>query len=294
MKKVFYPAFAILFLIACMLIPAEAEKSKEELNVFVSIPPQKHFVKQIAGDRVRVRVMVSPGAHPATYEPAASQMAALSKCDLYFAVGVPFEKAWMKKIRAANPDLQIVYTDAWIEKQPTLRHGHTGTSDHEHGLRDPHIWLSPPLVMVQARHILTALTGANPENEDIYESRYREFISDTAKLDKKLRGLFPPEETKPEFMVFHPSWGYFADAYGLKQVAVETEGKSPKPAEVRRLVEYAINKDIRAVLVQPQISSRTAEMVAREIGGEIVTANPLAENWAENLLEVAEIISGIQ
>ncbi|MFW6080541.1 MAG: metal ABC transporter solute-binding protein, Zn/Mn family [Desulfosalsimonas sp.] len=290
MKKACCTAALALILAAAAVMPAKAEKGGEKLNVFVSIPPQKHFVEQIAGDGVSIKVMVSPGAHPATYEPTARQMAALSECDLYFAVGVPFEKAWMKKIVGANPDIRVVRTDAWIEKQPVERgsHNHNG---HDHGTADPHTWLSPPLVMVQARHILTALTAADPENADSYNSRYKDFISKTAELDEKLRSLFPAGEKKPEFMVFHPAWGYFADAYGLKQTAVETEGKSPKAAEISRIVEHARKKDIGTVLVQPQISERTAEMIASEIRGELVKADPLAENWQENLLEVAEIIS---
>lgn len=289
MKKAFFTAAAIVFLSAAAAVtPAEAESSGEKLNIFVSIPPQKHFVEQIAGDRVDVRVMVAPGSHPATYEPAARQMAALSECELYFAVGVPFEKAWMEKIMTANPGLRVVHTDAWIEKQPVERESHQG---HDHGTADPHTWLSPPMVMVQARHILTGLTAVDPENADLYNSRYKDFISETVELDEKLRGLFPPGDKKHEFMVFHPAWGYFADAYGLKQTAVETEGKSPKAAEIRRIVEHAEKKDIRALLVQPQISARTAEMIAAEIDGEIVKADPLAENWAENLIKVAEIIN---
>ncbi|MFP4451861.1 MAG: metal ABC transporter solute-binding protein, Zn/Mn family [Desulfosalsimonas sp.] len=291
MKKNLYIVFALLLVAVCGILQSEAESREKRLNVIVSILPQKYFVEQIAADRVNVEVMVKPGSHPATYEPAPSQMAAISKCDLYFAVGVPFEKAWLKKFRSANPDMRIVRTDAWIEKLPVERNGHSTDSVHEHGSGDPHIWLSPPLVMVQARHILTALVSADAENAQFYESRYRKFISETAELDEKLRSLFPPSETKPEFMVFHPSWGYFADAYGLRQTAVEKEGKSPKTAEIKRLVEYARKKKIKVLLVQPQISSRTAEIIAREIGGKTVTADPLAENWSENLLKVAASIS---
>ncbi|MCF8095586.1 MAG: zinc ABC transporter substrate-binding protein [Desulfobacteraceae bacterium] len=287
MKKAWYTAIVLLLLISVAIIPAEAEHNKEQLNVFVSILPQKHFVEQIAGDRVNVNVMVAPGSHPATYEPAARRMAALSECDLYFAIGVPFEKAWMEKIRSANPNMRIVYTDAWIKKQPIGRHSHESRSP---GSDDPHIWLSPPLVMLQARHIVRALTEADPQNKDFYESGYREFISKTAALDKKLRELFPPNKSTPEFLVFHPSWGYFADAYGLKQIAVETDGKSPKPAEIKQLITHARKRKIRAVLVQPKISARTAEMIAREIDGKTLPADPLAENWRENLLEVAKQI----
>lgn len=284
MKKAFYAVIGILLLSAAAFTPAKAENSKNRLNVFVSIVPQKYFVRQIAGDLVNINVMVPPGSHPAVYEPAPRQMASLSDCDIYFAIGVPFEKAWMERIRSANPDMHIVYTDALIKKLPVGNSGHKG---NRRFTPDPHIWLSPPLVMLQARQILTALTGSDPQNEDFYESLYTKFISETVEIDQKLRDIFPPSEKKPEFLVFHPSWGYFADAYGLKQIAVETGGGTPKLSDIKQLITHARKKEIRVVLVQPQISERTAGMIAREINGETVTADPLAENWHDNLIKVA-------
>lgn len=285
MKRIFTVIGTILLIAAAA--SAQGENSAPGLNVFVSIPPQKYFVKQIAGNRADIRVMVPPVAHPATYEPTPRQMAALSGSDIYFAVGVPFESAWMDKIQKANPDLAIVHTDAWIEKQPIDR---TESERPAHGGKDPHIWLSPPLVMIQARHILTAFTAADPQHAEFYNSRYRKFISEIGELDAELRSLFPPGENPSEFLVFHPSWGYFADAYGLKQIPVEKAGKAPKSKEIQQLIRHARQEKIQTVLVQPQVSSRTADVVARAIDGKSVNADPLAENWRENLLSVAEQI----
>lgn len=269
-----------------------------DLDVFVSIAPQRYFVERIAGERADVHVMVPPGAHPAVYEPSPRQMTALFSADIYFAVGVPFEAAWMDKIRAANPGLKIVHTDAWIQKRPieagTGEAGHGAKPDHEgdahehaRGAPDPHVWLSPPLVMIQARHILAGLCAADPGHAAEYEANYKAFLGELADLDAELRRMFTAVPAGRQFLVFHPSWGYFADTYGLVQVAVETGGKSPKAAELQRLVTLARQKGIRAVLVQPQVSTRTAEIIARETGGKTVTADPLAENWAKNLVSVA-------
>jgi zinc transport system substrate-binding protein len=94
-------------------------------------------------------------------------------------------------------------------------------------------------------------------------------------------------------MVFHPSWGYFAKDYGLAEVPVEIEGKDPKPSQLRELIEHAREKNIRVVFAQPQFSQKNAKIIAREIDGEVVFADPLAENWADNLLEVAQkIVAG--
>lgn len=289
----------------------------DRLSVFVSVVPQKYFVEQIGKDLVDVQVMVQPGASPATYEPKPRQMADLAQTDLYFAIGVPFENAWLNKIAAANPDMKVIHTDDGIKKRAMAAHEHENEheneahadeqheSDHDHeegehygeadhdsghhggaGL-DPHIWLSPPLVKVQARAILTALSEADPANRDTYETNFSVFTAQIDRLDAELKKIFSGKEGM-QFMVFHPSWGYFAHAYGLEQVPIEIEGKNPKPAQLQKLIQHARENGIQVVFVQPQFSAKSAELVAREIDGEVVFVNPLAESWVDNLRQVAE------
>lgn len=268
---------------------ARAEGHPAAIPVFVSIAPQKQFVQQIGGDRVEVRVMVAPGANPATYEPTPRQMAELARARIYFAIGVPFESAWLEKIAAANPQMTVVHTDAGIEKIPMATHDHPGAAHDpdEHGILDPHIWLSPPLVDIQARTVLTALQTADPPHRALYQSNYLEFATAVDRLDNRLKALFA-EKAGLRFMVFHPAWGYFARAYGLEQVPIEIEGKAPKPAQLGERIEFARRAGVRVIFVQPQFSTRSAEIVAGEIGAEVVVADPLAEDWLTNLSRVAD------
>ena len=96
----------------------------DRIPVFVSIVPQKYLVQQIGKDLVDVQAMVQPGANPATYEPKPKQMVELSKAKIYFAIGVPFENAWLEKIVAANPKMTVVHTDDGIEKLAMAAHHH--------------------------------------------------------------------------------------------------------------------------------------------------------------------------
>jgi zinc transport system substrate-binding protein len=297
------------------------------MKVFVSILPQRYFVEKIGGQLVDVAVMVQPGADPHSYEPKPKEMAALSKTRIYFAIGVTFEDMWLEKIAATNPQMRIVHTEAGIEKIPMLahhhheeesehRHGeeenlhekeghgnkemehyrvekekHHGTEAEEehlhHGIKDPHIWLSPPLVMIQARNILQALASIDPANRSVYDKNYRDFIMELVDLDEELGGIFAGKKEATKFIVFHPAWGYFAQAYGLKQVPIEIEGKEPKPAEIKDLIEYARERNIKVIFVEPQFSSQSAEIIAKAVGGQIAFVDPLAANWADNLREVA-------
>jgi len=272
-----------------------------KVPVFVSILPQRYFVEQIGGEHVDVQVMVLPGASPTTYEPKSRQMAAIAKAKIYFSMGVPFEAVWLEKIVSSNKNLRVVPMDRGIQKLAmasfhshdeteqrtggqTLSHG-DGKAEF-HGIPDPHVWLSPPLVILQARTILGALQDIDPENGSAYEANFQTFILQVLALDKELRQLLEPYHGQ-RFMVFHPAWGYFADTYHLEQVPVEIEGKTPKPAQLKALITTARNYRIKVLFLQPQVSAKIAGQVAREIGAQVAWADPLAMDWAQNLRNVA-------
>lgn len=292
--------------VAITLLVAGSAAGK--VAVFVSIIPQKYFVQQIGKNLVDIQVMVRPGANPASYEPKPRQMAAIAKTHIYFSMGVPFETVWLNRIASSNPNMMVVQTDHGIQKIPMAGHHHPRgeakdqETDQQHenedeqdeirrdlGTLDPHIWLSPPLVSIQARTILAALQKADPVHRTDYEANYTAFISAISKLDTELKHIFSGKRGL-QFMVFHPAWGYFADTYDLKQIPVEIEGKNPKPAQLKELIEYANQNDISVIFVQPQFSAKRAEVIARGIGGQVVFADPLAEEWIVNLRKVAREI----
>ena len=261
--------------------------SAETLQIAVSIQPQAYFVQKIGGDFVSVTVLVPPGANPATYEPKPTQMVSVSASKVYFAIGVPFEQAWLPKFSSVNPSLTIIYTDAGIEKIPMHSVHHHGVSGHRMkdrggAMLDPHIWLSPPLVKIQAEHILNGLKQSDPIHAKRYETNFFQFSEEIDRLDADLRRLFS-DLGQVRFLVFHPSWGYFAETYGLEQIPIEFEGKAPKPAVLQALIKAARSSDIKVVFVQPQFSTRSAETIAAAIGGKVMIADPLAADWEENL-----------
>ena len=159
----------------------------------------------------------------------------------------------------------------------------------EHMILDPHIWLSPVLVKKQAAVILAGLKPIIPEHAADLDASYSQFLQQIDTLDAHLQSQLRGSKGQ-RFMVFHPSWGYFARQYGLEQMPIEIEGKAPKPAQLVELVTDARAQNIGIIFAQPQFSQKSAEVIAREIGGKVVLADPLAENWLENLKDVAEKI----
>jgi zinc transport system substrate-binding protein len=132
-----------------------------------------------------------------------------------------------------------------------------------------------------------SLLDVDPANRSVYEKNYRNFIMELLALDAEIREIFFKNGKDMAFMVFHPAWGYFAEAYGLRQIPVEIEGKEPKPAQMRRLIEHARAKGVKVIFVQPQFSTKSAGIIAKAIGGQVVFANPLDPEWIRNLREQA-------
>ncbi len=275
---------SILWLMA--VFPAPGNCAGDRIMVMVSIPPQQQFVQEIGGEHVRVKAMVKPGASPATYEPTPKQMVSLTEAQVYMAIGVPFEKSWLPKISEVNPKMLVTKTQKGIAKMPIQG----SRKKNGEKVLDPHIWLSPTLVRIQAQNIRDALIQADTKNKKDYIRNFKKFAHKLHKIDENLLQLLCKASGKKDFMVYHPSWGYLARSYGLNQIPVERGGKSPSPRELSSLVYKARKMGLKTVFVQPQFSTKKAKVIADSIQGQVVKINPLAENWSENLIQAAQKI----
>jgi len=271
------------------------------LNVTVSILPQKYFLERIGGEHVIVNVMAPPGADPHTYEPKPDQLVALSKAVAYFSIGVEFERAWLPRITAANSTMLMVDTAQGIERIPLAAHhdehaealtSAAGGAQQAAAELDPHIWTSPELARVQAQTIYAALTQVDPAHQAAYKANLDSFIADIDKLGTDIRATLAGAKSH-KFMVFHPSWGYFARDFGLEQIPIEVGGQEPSAAELAALISEARANGIKIIFAQPEFSTRAAETIAREIGGQVLLIDPLAEDWLGNLRQVADTFAQV-
>ncbi|WP_319581564.1 metal ABC transporter solute-binding protein, Zn/Mn family [uncultured Pseudodesulfovibrio sp.] len=271
-----------------------------KVRAFVSILPQKYFVERIGGDLVDVDVLVLPGANPHMYEPSPRQMTALTKAQVYFAIGVNLEDVWLPKLADANRGMLVVRTQEGVKKIPMVAHHHEEEEheamqgeheeeEHEHGILDPHIWLDPVRVELIAQNTCAGLIKVDPAHKADYEANLSVFLSDLAQLNKSINeSLASLPAHKRTFMVFHPSWGYFAKRYGLTQVAIEAGGSEPSPRHLAEIIEHGRELGASVVFVQPQFSRRSAEVIASELDAKVVQLDPLAEDWPGNLRHAAD------
>lgn len=206
--------------------------SDQSLVIFVTIAPQAYFVERVAGEHARVEVLVAPGQSYHTFEPTQRQIAAISASRVYFGIGVPFEAGIKDRIGSVGDRIKYVDTSEAIDRRPGVECFHDvgdESAHHHHDEEgDPHIWLDPRIVKKLAGRIEQTLSELDPEHAGEYRKNLTTFEGDLDAAHSRLTELLAPCRGK-EFFVFHPSFGYFGDAYGLKQVAIEEGGKERAP-----------------------------------------------------------------
>ncbi len=266
------------------------------INAVVSILPQQTFLKAIGGDKVHITLMVQPGNSPHTYEPKPSQMKSIAEADLYLSINVEFEDLWLSKFIDLNPKMRVINIAESTHKIPMYSNtdadkSHT-THAHHHKRDDPHIWTAPRNVKIIAENIYNALVTLDAKNKKYYKDNLEVFLEMVANTDEQISKILSTLHGSRTFMVFHPSWGHFAKAYNLEQIAVEIEGKSPKPKALIQIINEAKKEKVKAIFAQPEFSDKAAQIIAKELQIPVFKVSPLAPNWSENLLGIAKAIAG--
>ncbi|HRP34914.1 MAG TPA: zinc ABC transporter substrate-binding protein [Gammaproteobacteria bacterium] len=261
------------------------------LQVVVSILPQQFLVERIAGPRVEVLTLVQPGDNEATYSPGPATLAALDGARVWFTLGVHFENAWLGRITRDRPGMQVVSLADGLPMRSTEQSLVAAGAADEHGHRhggelDPHTWTDPRLAARMAGRIAETLARLDPGGADEYRRRAVRLQDELLALHEEIAARLAPVRGGA-FIVFHPSWGYFADAYGLVQLPIEVGGREPGPRGLAEIIRRGREAGVRAVFVQQQFSQRSARAVAEALGVEVVEADPLAPDYVANLRQVS-------
>lgn len=298
--------------------------------VSVSIPPQKYFVEKIAASTLDINVIIpaSTDEHNFDFKPAT--MKKLEKSHIYFTIGLEFERVFADKFQSNFANLQVIDTGKDLRNLVTLHehsenahksshdenahthlsgensqlndknshthnayehHAHKHSNSHEtHSEKDPHIWLDPILVKIQASTIAKALIAKYPQNKALYEANLAQFQAELDALNAEISALFEKSKNK-KFIIYHPSLAYFAARYHLVQIPVEIEGKEPKTKDLQRLVSVAKKENIKTIFVQKGFSQNAAKSLAKELKASVVELNHLSDDYSKNLLEIAKKIA---
>lgn len=285
---------AIVWCVAAMGAMAQAEAGGK-VRVAVSIQPMKYFVERVGGTHVQVDALVAPGQNPHTYEATPRQVVAAAMAQAYFKIRWPFEDTLLEKIRGMNAKLKVydvttglAFREMTEDEEEGGEHGEHGHEAHGHGKGepDPHVWLNPRMAKMMATRIAEGLKEVDRAHAADYDRNLKVFQADLDALDAKLAAALAPLKGK-EFLVYHPAFGYFGDAYGLKQRPIELSGKDPSARQLAEFIKHAKARGVKVIFVQPQFPSRTAETIARSIDGVVVYMDDLSYDYLKNLEDMA-------
>ena len=282
----FFILFCCSLFVGCKQTKPGNENGKPEKTLTVSIEPLRYVAERIAGGAFNVTTFVPKGSSPETYEPTPEQMARLGESLAYFSIGeLGFERIWMDRLQQNAPGVTFVKTAEGIT--PLAGHCHGGTEN----VTDPHVWTSPRNMAVIAQNICTALCRLDTVHADMFHRNLQVMHSEIQNVDDSIQSLLEHASTKA-FLIYHPALTYFAHDYGLTQIAIETDGKEPSPAKIVRLINHCKAQNVRIIFVQKEFDRKNAELIAKETGTRIVSINPLAYDWKEEMLRIAQTLDG--
>lgn len=268
-----------------------------KIDIATSILPQKALIDAIGGDKVNTVAMIPAGASPHSYEPKPSQMTAISKAKAYFTVGVEFEEAWMGRFHSQNRNMIIFDSAKDIKKIKMAAHHHDEDEHeehhehHEHEGMDPHVWTTPKNMIIMATNIKNTLVKIDPANKISYNTNYIKLVASLKQTDSQIKTILKNTPKGSKFMIFHPSWGYFAKDYNLVQMPIELEGKEPKAKDLAILISQAKKEHIKAIFVAPEFSAKSASQISKTLNIPVVKISNLGYNWHSYMTSFAKAIA---
>lgn len=280
LKNYIYILFSAVLLISCKQVV-----SSDKSILSVSIEPQKYLLETIVGDKYTVNTVIPAGSNPESYDPSPAQMVNIGKSKLYFKIGnLGFENTWLQNIKTNSPEMTIV------DCSEGIAHAHCDDHDHVHPGGDPHIWSSASTIKTIAKNMYNSIISIDDTNKDYYLENYKQLEASINETDSVVKSYLEKAPSKT-FVIFHPTLSYFADEYGLNQLTIEVDGKQPTPQQLTELIKRAKKENVKVVFIQEEFDKKNAEVVAKEIGAQIVNINPLSLDWNGEMIKTAKAIA---
>lgn len=286
----------ILVAIVAIFTFANAE---EKPLVMASIDPLSFLVEQIAGDTVEVKTLAKSNVH--SYDPSMEDMQDIAKSKIFFAIGLEYEKKWLKLFKESSKELKIVETDdrivklkyplSYQEKKILEKEGKLPTSDlaREGDVLDTHVWLNPMLVIELCRSITDGLIDVFPKNRDLYLMNYKRFMQKITQLDEwaisELEGL-----QNRKFLVYHTSWAYFARHFRLEEINIESKDEALRMDDVASIVKMMKDENIKVIFIDSAHFMGIAKQLADQTGAKVEYLLPLTRDWLESIQNAVKVI----
>lgn len=281
MKKRLSLLLVIILLCTVFYFFIFREKTVAEYNhnpdiiIYTSIYPVYEIVKEIGDENIKVELLVPNGSEIHSYEPVPRRLAQLEKADIFFYIGIGLEP-WAKKLDKSltASGVKTVELSSCLE---LIRYDEREHKEGEalHGIYDPHVWLDPLNMGKMARIIKEELILLDQENRERYKENYQRYLLRIEKLERDFNNTLS-EVNKDTIIVSHAAFGYLAERYGFKQLALmgATPHGEPTPGSLAEIIKIIRDKELKYVFVETLTDDRIVDVIVEETGVEILPLNP--------------------
>jgi len=252
----------------------ETSLENQKIVALASFYPLYEFTKEVGREKVDVSLLVPPGIEPHDWEPAIQDLQRIQQADIIIINGIGFEN-WFEGIEKLNSDLVIIDSSNGINIIKEINSDQYEDSHLDASLGDPHIWLNPSLAKIQVKNIADGLIKLDPDNSLYYRDNYKNYIKKLDTLDSKIRNEL--SNCSKNFVTFHNAFTYFAKEYGLSQHTILSSDPHDEPTSktLEEIINLAKEMKIQVIFTEEGVDKRTSEVIAKELGGKVLTLSPL-------------------
>ena len=257
-----------------------------KLQVISSFNPLHEFSQIVGQEKVDTILLVPVGVEPHDWEPTIKDVQQMHKSDLIIINGIGFEN-WVDNLIENNYLGIIVDTSNGItinqskeqhdeEQHDEEQHDEEQHDEHKHLAGDPHIWLNPVYAKTQVQNIANAFANSDLKNSKFYHTNAEEYNKKLDLLDMKIRNEL--SNCNSDFIVFHNAFSYFADEYGLNQYTIMPTNNSHGEVTAKTLEKIILTAkklNIKVIFSEEDISSKSSEIIANELGGNVLILSTL-------------------
>jgi len=283
---------ALLLLV--LILPASPSYGVDTIRVLTTLPDLADWVREIGGERVEVRSLLTGLENYHSYEPRVSDVKAVARSKVLVKVGLGLED-WLDGVveNAGNSMLLLVEASSGVDVIGDTGHGDTGHGDH-HPRGNPHVWVDPVAAQVMCRNIARGLETADPLPGDFYRKHLEAYVQRLEAAASRIRSEVAQLPDR-RFISYHAAWPYFARGLGFDLVGVvtRTPGQEPSARSLADLIERIRSEKIRVLVTEPQLPSKLPEILAQETGIRVITlSHLLVAGKAKNYIELMERNAG--
>ncbi|MDY3006427.1 metal ABC transporter solute-binding protein, Zn/Mn family [Anaerococcus porci] len=279
----------------------EVNKSENKETIYASFYPIYNLTKQIAGDKYNVESFTNLNTEVHDFEPSAKEMAKLSGAKLLILNGAGLE-SWADSVRN-SVDVEILdsskgvdlikseeddhhHEDKHDNHEDEDKHDHHEGDHHEHGLYDPHIWLSPKNVIIQANNIANKLGEIDSTNKEYYQENFEKIKKELEEIDSKYSDLLKNKKNR-KILVDHEAFSYLARDYNLEQIALTsiTSTNETDANTMKKAIDYIKDNNISVVFYEKGGSDKNVKTLADELSIDIKPINTIEYANDEDLKE---------